>query len=588
MAVDAIAVLVWAVLYSGAAHVPPGAGGHSLERLPSCASSAPAQDITFRSLLSEMSSPDALARFPSPAFRQMQASSYNRDSVKRGEPGWFADSDGTGFIREETIGGRREFVAMEHAGPGCITRMWAPFFYYDFNDRVGPTVRIYLDGSETPTIEASWIELLTNNEWPESYGKAPERKNAFHIPSPLARFTARAGDVYLPIPFAKSCMVTFDKRPFYNIINWRAYAEGTRVETFTREMMEGQREAIEESAKSMESPIAPSPTARERVRLESRRQTSVSVRRGPGALRGVRIEIDPGVIRGFPRLLRELIITMQFDGLQTVWCPLGDFFGSPNAMNNFATRYRACADGVFACHWTMPFQHDATITIERLGLEEFPIKLSTMLDAWTWDDRSMYFHAAWKPDELHAGDRFADINFADIRGQGVLVGDQWSVLNPTRGWWGEGDEKIYVDAAYERGFPDHFGTGTEDYYGWAGGANPDHNDVFSHPFLANIAVGSWSRGMAASEAGSTRGFNICSRSRGLDAIPFTSRLVFDMEASPGVDQRNPSDFLGYSSVVFYYARLGSTCNLAPDPDAAGKPMMSLEDIERAASGAVKK
>lgn len=548
---------------------------------------ARAQDVTFSSLLSEMIDPDSLARLPAPAFRQMQASSYNRDSVKRGEPGWFADGDGTGFIREETIGGRHEFVAMEHAGPGCITRMWAPFFYDDFNDRVGPTVRIYLDGSETPTIEASWIELLTNNEWPEAYGKAPERKNTFRIPSPLARFTARAGDVYLPIPFAGSCKVTFDKRPFYNIINWRAYDEGTRVETLTREMMEGQRGAIEACAKVLDSPIVPSPTARERVRLETRRQTSVSVRRGPGALRGFRVEIDPGVVREFPRLLRELIITMRFDGRETVWCPLGDFFGSPNAMNNFTTRYRACAEGVFTCAWTMPFQHDATITIERLGLEELPIRLSTMLDTWDWDDRSMYFSAAWKPDELHAGDQPSDINFVDIKGRGVLVGDQWTVLNPTRGWWGEGDEKIYVDASFDRGFPDHFGTGTEDYYGWAGGVNPDHNDVFSHPFLANIAVGSWSRGMPVAGAGDTRGFNICSRTRGLDAIPFTSRLVFDMEASPGVDQRRATDFLGYSSVVFYYARPDSTCNIEPRPDDARKPIMSLDDLGNAAASAKK-
>ena len=44
---------------------------------------------------------------------------------------------------EETIGGRHEFVAMEHTGPGCITRLWAPFFYYDFNDRVLSTGATY-------------------------------------------------------------------------------------------------------------------------------------------------------------------------------------------------------------------------------------------------------------------------------------------------------------------------------------------------------------------------------------------------------------------------------------------------------------
>ena len=38
------------------------------------------------------------------------------------------------------------------------------------------------------------------------------------------------------------------------------------------------------------------------------------------------------------------------------------------------------------------------------------------------------------------------------------------LINYHRGWWGEGDEKIYVDG---EDFPSHFGTGTEDYYGYA-------------------------------------------------------------------------------------------------------------------------
>ena len=130
-------------------------------------------------------------------------------------------------------------------------------------------------------------------------------------------------------------------------------------------------------------------------------------------------------------------------------------------------------------------------------------------------------------------------------------GDQWSVLNLTRGWWGEGDEKIYVDDAYDVSkFPNHFGTGTEDYYGWAGGVNPTKQDKFDHPYLANISVGSTAHD-------STLGFNICNRIRGLDAIVFNTRLRFDMEASPGTGQRNPWDLLGYTAVTWWYAIPGA-------------------------------
>ena len=174
------------------------------------------------------------------------------------------------------------------------------------------------------------------------------------------------------------------------------------------------------------------------------------------------------------------------------------------------------------------------------------------------------------------GHRFVDWNFVEVRGQGVLVGDAMTALNPTDGWWGEGDEKIYVDGAYDAGFPDHFGTGTEDYYGWAGGVNPTREDVFSVPLLANACVGS-------TERDSPRGFNVCTRIRSLDAIPFRERLVFDMEASPGVDQRRPSDLLGYSAVSFWYARPGAACNRPPAPEAAARPLMSLEQLARLAA-----
>ena len=51
-----------------------------------------------------------------------------------------------------------------------------------------------------------------------------------------------------------------------------------------------------------------------------------------------------------------------------------------------------------------------------------------------------------------------------------------------------------------------------------------------------------------------------------------------MEASPGVDQRRPTDRLGYSSVVFWYARPGATSNRPPRPEEAKKPLMSLDAL----------
>ena len=103
--------------------------------------------------------------------------------------------------------------------------------------------------------------------------------------------------------------------------------------------------------------------------------------------------------------------------------------------------------------------------------------------------------------------------------------------------------------------------------------NPTKQDQFNHPYLANISVGSTTHD-------STLGFNICNRIRGLDAIPFDTRLHVDMEASPGTGQRNAWNLLGYSAVTWWYAFPGATCNRPAAPDEAAMPVMSLEALQK--------
>jgi len=58
-------------------------------------------------------------------------------------------------------------------------------------------------------------------------------------------------------------------------------------------------------------------------------------------------------------------------------------------------------------------------------------------------------------------------------------------------WWGEGDEKIWLD---DHPFPSFFGTGSEDFfnYSWS------NNDLFNHAYggqllvdLVQAAAASW-------------------------------------------------------------------------------------------------
>ena len=517
------------------------------------------EPIALRSLLYEMSDPDALPRWPQPAYRQLQASSYNRASQVRGGPGWFADSDGVGFIRTEPRDGNTEWVLMEHDGPGCITRIWTPFFYYNFNERIGPNVRIYLDGADEPVIDCPLIELVRAKQF---------------VGEPFSAHTARAGDLYLPIPFASGCKVTMLGKPFYNIINYRAYAEGTRVETFTMEAFHAAGPELEAVGRTLLNPPSPSDDRLKSARqiIDAGGEMMIPVPDGSAAVRYLEIRLAPEE-KDRTAYLRSTVLTARFDDEPAVWCPVGDFFGSADAIHPFKTFAReVTAEGTMICRWVMPYEKSAELKLLNLGSEPVEAQVRVAAGPWQWDDRSMHFHANWRADDVVPGTPFLDWNFIEITGQGVLVGDQWTVLNPNGGWWGEGDEKIYIDDDFQRNFPSHFGTGTEDYYGWAGGRVPTRDDEFSHPLLSNIRVGGLD--------GWTRGFNICTRQRGLDAVPFTHRLRFDIEASFGVGIRNPWNLLAYSAVAWWYGRPGAMHNRPPLPEAAARPITSLAELDR--------
>jgi hypothetical protein len=149
----------------------------------------------------------------------------------------------------------------------------------------------------------------------------------------------------------------------------------------------------------------------------------------------------------------------------------------------------------------------------------------------------MHFHANWRSG-LTPGTE-ADWNYIEIQGQGTYVADTLSVYNPSERWYGEGDERIYIDG---ESFPSHLGTGTEDYYGYAWGMA----NVWSSSFIS--APSRDSRGKA-----DWRGHQTVSRERVLDAIPFTTSLKFDMEVGVWFHIQAT-----YSVGVMWYGRPGAT------------------------------
>lgn len=141
-----------------------------------------------------------------------------------------------------------------------------------------------------------------------------------------------------------------------------------------------------------------------------------------------------------------------------------------------------------------------------------------------------------------------DVNYADIKGQGVYVGDALTIFNTVDAWWGEGDEKIFVD---NEQFPSSIGTGTEDYYGYAW-CRPEK---FTHPFIAQpTGSGNFHPGMSVNR-----------RYRSLDAIPFSFGISSNIEMWHWIKTK-----MNYSLSAYWYAKPGYEVNIGHDVENAKK------------------
>lgn len=511
------------------------------------------KEINLTTLLNEMVDRDQITRFPQNGYQCLQASSYNRESVSPDKPGWFADSDGIGFIRTEINNGQEEWVIMEDDGPGVITKIWAVCFYYGLNDTIGANIKFYLDGSSIPVINTNFFALVKGQDF---------------VKPPFAVETTRAGNLYFPIPYAKSCKITMDKKSFYNIINYRKYPKNTPVKTFTMDEFQEVSKLREKIGTILTFPpkLAGEKTEKSQI-LQQGESLTIELSKGSNAVNQIEIKINKSNNLG--QALRSTILIGEFDGEETLWCPVGDFFNNVGKIKPYEMWERSVRDdSTMICRWLMPYKNSGNITIKNLWDDSVGVNIKISVENYKWNENSMHFYASWRMDEPTPTFPLFDWNFLSAQGKGVVVGDEWTVLNPAEGWWGEGDEKIYVDNDFDVNFPSHFGTGTEDYYGWAGGIVPTPNDQFSTSFLGNIIV-AHPRSM---------GYNVCTRTRVLDAIPFQEKIKFDFESSCGTRQQ--WFYLQYAQTTFWYGIPGVTHNRPPLPEMAAMKLPTLEELQK--------
>ena len=394
---------------------------------------------------------------PAPGDSCAQWSSYDRKSRFDEKNGtyvnWDANGDGDGIIRKEGD----HLVMAEMRGPGCIWRIWSA------TPQAG-RVRIYLDGATEPAIDLPFQGYFNG-------------KNAPFTRKALVHTVARGWNNYTPIPYQKSCKVVAEKGwgAYYHFV-YETFPPGTEVPTFSRALPAADEQALDQ-ANDLLTNCGPDPertdsppAVKRLLEVGPQQASTVAVIGGPAALSQIRARLDPPPAHSELDPPRELCLQISWDGeaQPSVWVPLGDFFGTAVGTNPYRSYpLGVMDDGWCYCKWYMPFGIEAKIELVNGGNTKrrvsFEVSYGPLIRPIGQLGR---FHAKWHRDALLPVEPERQIDWPMLKttGAGRFVGVMLHIWNPRGGWWGEGDEKFFVDGEK---FPSTFGTGSEDYFGYA-------------------------------------------------------------------------------------------------------------------------
>ena len=510
-----------------------------------CGGSRP--QVTVGSLFEEMADLEALARFPDPDFRTIQFSSFDRRSRVPGGPDWFANADGFGgepipnfekVLKAPEGTGPGEYLMADIPGPGAVVRLWTA--------SISGRVRFFVDDMEHPLYEGD-----ADSFFRRPYDIFPEIK-AINLERFRATVYQRDAS-YAPFPFAKRLRMIWigklDEIHFYHI-QVRKYVAGTAVVTFRPEDILRFKGTIDRTTTALADPDArpvstsAKPARPFEVSLAPGEKSEALKLEGPGALEKfwLRLQADD-----LDLALRQTVLNVVCDGFPwgQVQSPLGDFFGAAPGVNPYRSLpFSVKEDGRMTCRFVMPFEKSLSLVLENRGRQTVRVAGEVVPRDFAWDERTMHFRARWRVDHdlVASGEDVQDLPFLLARGKGVYVGTTSILLNPATvptpwgNWWGEGDEKVFVD---DDTFPSIFGTGSEDYYNYSW-SSPD---IFFYPYC----------GQPRNDGPGNRGFVTNFRWHVLDRIPFAESIGFTLELNS--HERTPG--LSYARTGYYYARPGT-------------------------------
>ena len=495
-----------------------------------------------------------LATLPPDGEKTAMASSYDRksqyDAANDKYLNWDANDDGHGYIRDEgdTV------VLADIKGAGCLWRIWSAA-------ATKGHLKIYLDGSDTPAVDLPFVDYFNATKGP------------FHFPHLVYLMSGDGSggtayvpgsDNFVPIPFQHSCKIVGDKvKPGDPDSGWGQYfqatytlfAPGTKVPTFSMPLLQANEAALaaadlkeSQAGTDVFGPYAGEKTDAADVTAAPGQYTTALECKGEGAITALKVKLDlPADAEAQRTLLRQLTLRITWDGEDkpAVWTPLGDYFATVGGAAAFSSLPTGLlGDGTLYSYWYMPFAKSAKIEIGNDSGSPVSLKFSLSHAPLTEPiGRFARFHAKWHRDAFNPTrpDRKPDWTMLTTQGKGRFVGVLLHVWNPEGGWWGEGDDKFFVDGEK---FPSSFGTGSEDYFGyaWSSGnrfVRPLHGQPLAEGNLGHEVDYRWHLS---------------------DHVPFQTSLDADIEKYfPNTPQGSAWDIYDlYACTAFWYLAPGGT------------------------------
>ena len=473
-----------------------------------------------------------------------RSSTYNQNTSQY--TNWSANGDGVGFIRMNNDGGK---IIAEMSGPGCIWRIWG-------GSESGSHVKIFLDGSTIPVVDLAWSDYFNHSQSPFNYASL-----VYNVRRGLNN-SAGGLNNYVPIPYTSSCKVVSytDLGSFFQI-GYSQFPLGTVLPDFSRNLSVPEMNALSSVDSYFLNGLGTDPAGERPGQIID--STSYTLNGGQtvipldyfgqGAITGIRIRVNDLLSKSEQwSALRELAISIYWDNdsKPAVWAPLGDFFGSACGYTPFkALPVGKLENGWMYCYWYMPFDSHAKLMIKNDGSTLRNLDISITRSSLTRPIASLgRFHAKWNRNAFPVTriDRKPDYTVLTTTGKGRFLGFMLHVYKPNNNsdpnsapgdyWWGEGDEKFFVDGEK---MPSSFGTGSEDYFGYSW-ATPDY---FSKPFHSQVY---------------NEGGILWKGNRSLNRFQITDNIPFQSSFEGTIEKYYSNTYAQYDVMPYWYLAPGGT------------------------------